>query len=252
MEQNKSNNNSIVIFGLILGISGIIMSIIIGSYIWEIKTFNNSVISVTGVATKKVMSNIVKWSTSISEKTGPAQTDYQNGINRISMETKKVLNYFNNKKIPSSDITIYPISSFPRYNYQNGNRIFLGYNITQNFLIESGNIEKITNIAIKSVIDLTNQGIMFSSQQPKYYISQKLLNSIRTKMLSEALQDAKLRAESITKPVGASVGPLRSSSMGVIQITPLYSTQISNFGFIDTTSIEKRITYPVNVTFTLK
>lgn len=40
--------------------------------------------------------------------------------------------------------------------------------------------------------------------------------------------------------------------MGVFQITPLYSTEVSDYGINDTTSIDKEITAVVNCEFIIK
>jgi len=40
--------------------------------------------------------------------------------------------------------------------------------------------------------------------------------------------------------------------MGVFQITPLYSTEVSDYGINDTSSLEKEITAVVTCTFEIK
>jgi len=45
------------------------------------------------------------------------------------------------------------------------------------------------------------------------------------------------------------LGALRQARMGVIQITPKNSTMVSDYGFNDTSSIEKEITAVVSATF---
>ncbi|MCY7337039.1 MAG: SIMPL domain-containing protein, partial [Chamaesiphon sp.] len=71
----------------------------------------------------------------------------------------------------------------------------------------------------------------------------------RIEMVAEATKDAKARAESIAKTTGNRVGGVRSADTGVFQITPRYSTAVSNEGRYDTTSIDKDITAVVSVKF---
>ncbi|WAM34206.1 hypothetical protein OTK00_000385 [Caldicellulosiruptor morganii] len=71
-------------------------------------------------------------------------------------------------------------------------------------------------------------------------------------MLSLATEDAVRRAKQIAKSTGSSVERLKSASMGVFQITPLYSTEVSDYGINDTTSIDKEITAVVNCEFIIK
>ena len=58
-------------FGVVLGASLVVTAIIVSYVIYYVKTYNNSVITVTGVATKELKSDDVKWRSTISENTGP-------------------------------------------------------------------------------------------------------------------------------------------------------------------------------------
>ena len=48
------------------------------------------------------------------------------------------------------------------------------------------------------------------------------------------------------------VGKINSVKMGVFQITPVDSNNVSDMGINDTTSIDKKITSVVNVVFEIK
>ena len=48
------------------------------------------------------------------------------------------------------------------------------------------------------------------------------------------------------------VGKIESVRMGVFQITPVDSTDVSDMGINDTSTIEKKITAVSNVTFKVK
>ena len=75
---------------------------------------------------------------------------------------------------------------------------------------------------------------------------------MRPKLLGEAMMDAKVRAEAITKAVGGNVGAVQSVKSGVFQVTTPDSTMTQDTGAYDTTSIEKSVTTTVSVTFALK
>ena len=51
---------------------------------------------------------------------------------------------------------------------------------------------------------------------------------------------------------GNHVGKISSVKMGVFQITPSDSTDVSDSGYSDTTAIEKKVTAVANVTFKIK
>ena len=58
-----------------------------------------------------------------------------------------------------------------------------------------------------------------------------------------------VRAEQIAKSTGSSIGSVRTARMGVLQITPADSTEVSDSGMNDTSSLEKDITAVVNIGF---
>lgn len=47
-------------------------------------------------------------------------------------------------------------------------------------------------------------------------------------------------------------GKIQSVNMGVFQITPVDSTNVSDMGISDTTTIEKKVTAVANVNFRIK
>jgi hypothetical protein len=259
----NETKKSLVPFGIIMGLSLIIVAVIVSYVIYYVKTYNNAVITVTGVATKEVKSDDVKWQSNFSEQTGATTADLQKGSADMQSNLNIILAYFASNGVATSAITIDPLEVDPMYQTQNGimsgkyygggvGGTLTGYNLTQNINIESGNVDAITKLAGDAPQYLIGKGIVFSSQNPAYYITNATLDSIRQQMLQNALADAKTRAEAITEGVGASVGNLRSSSIGVTQITPVNSTQISDYGAYDTTTADKLITYLVHTTFTLK
>lgn len=50
-------------------------------------------------------------------------------------------------------------------------------------------------------------------------------------------------------PTGRDLGPLTGARMGMLQITPVLSNMVSDYGFNDQSSIEKKITGVVSATY---
>ena len=71
-------------------------------------------------------------------------------------------------------------------------------------------------------------------------------------MLEKATKNAQQRAEAMLKATNNKVGKIKSVNMGVFQITPVDSTDVSDSGISDTTSIEKKVTSVANVTFRVR
>ena len=77
------------------------------------------------------------------------------------------------------------------------------------------------------------------------------LGDLKVEMIGLASEDAKLRAEQIAKRTGDDIGEVRSSRTGVIQITSKNSTDVSDYGINDTSSLEKKITAVVSISFSI-
>lgn len=260
--EDITKSRPLVVFGTILGISLIITAIIVSWVVYYVKTYNNAVITVTGVAEKQVSSDVVKWHATITRQIGPTSSDLKQGSAGMQSDMNTLLAYFNANGVTSSDISADPLNVTPMYQSQYGvypgkigyssGDTLAGYSLSQNILIQSNDVNGATALAQKAPQYFLDKGIIFSSQPLEYYLSNNLLDSIRQQMLAAALSNAKDRAEAITNGVGASVGNLRSSSVGVTQITPVNSTEISSAGYYDTTSIDKLVTYLVHTTFTMR
>ncbi len=245
---------------VIAGASVIIAALIVGYVIDYVKTYDNAIITVTGVATKQVKSDVIKWQSQFSEQAGPTTADLQQGSAQMQNDLNTILAYFAAKGIATSSITVDPLSIDPMYQTPNG--VYSGkygsvggtlssYDLTQSIHIESDDVDGVTALAQSAPQYFAGKGIVFSTDNPEYYLKTETLDAMRSAMLGQALADAKSRAQAITEGVGAHVGNLRSSSVGVTQITPVNSTETADTGAYDTTSEEKLITYLVHTTFTL-
>ena len=61
-----------------------------------------------------------------------------------------------------------------------------------------------------------------------------------------------LRAGNMAKSTGNKIGFMRSARMGVFQITPVNSTEVSDWGENDTSSLYKKVTAVVTVSFAIE
>jgi len=236
---------------VILGLSLIIVAIVVCYTLFDIKGANN-IISVTGSTQKQITSDIAKWRSSFTRTTEASNINA--GYTQMKTDLDSILNYLHEKGITDQEITIDPIVIIPFSDNDSGKYYYgagkpTGYTLTQNITITSNDINKTTNAAQNSGI-LINQGIVFSSQPVEYYYSK--LAELRVEMLGLATNDAKLRAQKIAQQAGTEIGDLKSASMGVFQITAPYSTEVSDYGMYDTSTIDKQITAIVKASFEIK
>ena len=95
-----------------------------------------------------------------------------------------------------------------------------------------------------------DKGIDIDVRNANYSYSK--LSDLKVDLLNRATKDAKQRASAMLKSTNNRVGKIESVRMGVFQITPVDSTDVSDMGINDTSTIEKKITAVSNVTFKVK
>jgi hypothetical protein len=110
-------------------------------------------------------------------------------------------------------------------------------------------VDGISRLA-QQINELISDGVPLLPQPPEYLFTR--LNEVRVQMLADATRDARDRAVAIAQSTGTDIGPVRSARMGVFQITPRNSTEVSDYGINDVSSLEKDITSVVRVTFSVK
>lgn len=236
-----------IIIAVIIGIALIVSSALISYGIKGIKSQKNT-LTITGSAKKQIKSDFVKWAGNFSY-TSPNLKDAYAGLKESH---EKVKNYLISKGIDEKDIVFSSINTQVKYeilpNGMVGNKIE-SYTLFQKVELKSDNVDLITKIS-RECTELINSGVQFESFPPEYYYTK--IAELKIDMLGLATNDAMQRAQQIAKNTNTKVGKLRSARMGVFQITVPYSTEVSDYGIFDTSSIEKEITAVVNCEFEIK
>lgn len=240
----ENNKNSLISFGVILGLA-LIISAGIASY-----TFYNlrsqDFITTTGSAKKPVTSDKVKWITSITRPTTISKI--KEGYTKMDEDLKEVKNFFATNGIPETEITVNPIWMNEVYEqYPSADK---KYNLTQNIEINSIDVTKIANLSKNTNSLITAKGILFSTMSLEYYYSK--LPEIRVELLADAVLDAKARAQKLAEAGGKKVGTLKSASSGVVQVLSPNSIDVSDYGMYNTSTIEKEIMITVKGSFQIK
>lgn len=246
MLESLKKNFAWVLISVIFSLSLIFSTAVAMDGLNKIKGVNT--ITVTGSAKKSIVSDYVVWKGSF-KVTDPSLTV---AYTSLSDAHSKVKAYLNKKNIEDKDIIFSSINTNYNYKYtSNGafTNIIDTYNLEQNIEIRSTDIQGITKLSREST-DLINEGVQFTSLQPSYYYTK--IADLKIDMLAEATKDAKSRASKIAKNTDSSIGNLKSAKMGVFQITPALSTEISDSGINDTTSIEKEITAVITCSFEVR
>lgn len=208
-------------------------------------------IQVTGSAKKRIKSDVMIWQASVTAESSSLPDAYE----RLARDVAKTQAFLAAHGVPKDQIVISAVTTTP-IRPRSSNRdaadsltgTVSGYNLKQSLAIRSSDIDKITAVS-RQVTELINQGILLESEEPQYLYTR--LAETKVQILAEAAHDARERAEQIAASAGSKVGEIRSAEMGVIQITPADSNNVSDYGENDTKSLEKDVNAVVHMSFSL-
>ena len=239
----KFKDFQLVILGVCLAI-GLIFAALIST-----TNLSKDSISVTGSAYEIVKSDSANWTFSIKSREATKLQAYK----KIKEQLPVVEQYILSKGFTKDQIEIKLANSYETYK-TNPNGSVSGlidyYTYEQPIKISSKDVEKIKDLST-SYQELTEKGINISSyEEPQYHYSK--LADLKVKLLQQATTDARNRAKSMLKSNHNRLGKIRSAKMGVFQITPVDSNDVSDSGYNDLSSIEKKVTAVANVTFAIK
>ncbi len=247
MNELKSKITSNIIIALIAALAIIASSLILVDGIEAVKGGNNKIM-VTGSAKQQITSDLIVWTGSFTAKSPALQEAYT----KLEADKAKVMNYLLAQGVAKDKIVFSSINTNTYYITLPSGQYTSDvdyYELNQTVTISSGEIDKVTEIS-RNVTELINDGIQFQSNAPQYMYTK--IADMKVTMLAEATKDARKRAEMIAENAGNKLGSLKYADMGVIQIAPLYSNEVSDYGMNDTYSLEKEITAIVHCEFEIK
>ncbi len=247
MEKNSHTWVGLTLLGVCLAIGIIISSFLVARTVEKIK-IQNQRIQIKGFAEQKITSDLVVWQSRITARSPNLITAY----NKLKQDLQKVLTYLELKGIDRKDLEVSSVSTIIQYQLTDegvATNIIEGYVLDQNISITSPKVSEISAIANEST-SLIEEGIEFASYNPQYYYTK--LDDLKIQLLGEATKNAKLRAEELAKNSGSEVGTLKYASQGVFQITPVNSTDVSDYGIYDTSTIDKSIKAVVTIEYSIE
>ncbi len=237
----------IIIVGLLIAAGAVLSTTILAKSVVEFQKLQNQTIRVTGSASQNVTSDFATLALRIATRT----PDLKSGYAKLESDVKAIKEFLTSKGIDEKTINVFSIDSYEYYR-RNGaysSNEIEGYNLSVWVKVSSKDVEKITEVS-KSANVLVNQNINITSNGVEYLVSN--LDDLKVKMVGEATKNAKARAESMVAGTNGKIGTMNSARMGVFQIVPVNSTDVSDYGINDTSSLEKKIISTVNVTFNVK
>jgi hypothetical protein len=217
-------------------------------------------IRVTGSAKKRIVSDLAQWEATLETHAPDRTTAYK----QLHEQTDKAIDFLKSEGFKPDEIrpqsasfeeefdTVEETKVTPGTNVPTTTekKIFKGYVTRQAITIQSADIARIDR-ASREITSLLEQGVSITSEPPQYFYTR--LGELKVEMLAAAGKDARARADNILKSAGdAAIGKLITADMGIININPANSTQTSEEGNNDTSSIEKDIITIVHAEFELE
>ena len=201
-------------------------------------------ITVTGSAKTSAVADNAVWTLSVSLSSPTVGA----AVKKVDSDVAALSSYLTQGGIAADALTLGAVSTYANEEYVNGNSTgrILSYRASRDVTVRTNDVQLVSKLS-QGIGTLLGTGINVNNYGPQYYISN--LPELRPELMSEAMKDAKLRAESLTKAVGGSLGSLVNVKAGPIQITTPDSTMTADYGAYDTSTINKTVSATVSVTF---
>ena len=229
-------------------IAAVILSIALGGGLMKVgsgfASRSSDGITVTGSAKISATADNAVWVLNVNLSAPSVST----AVKKVDSDVAALSDYLIKAGIPSDALTLGAVSTYANEEFSNGNATgrILSYRANREVTVRSKDVELISKLS-QGIGTLLATGINVNNYGPAYYISN--LPELRPQLMAEAMKDAKVRAEALTKAVGGDIGALVNVKAGPIQITTPDSTMTADYGAYDTSTIEKTVTATVSVTF---
>jgi hypothetical protein len=224
----------LLLLGLALAAGLILSAAIVSRSLERIKLAGDR-IRVKGYAEERVVSDAGTWRGTVNVRA----PDLQDGYRRLEADTEKVLERLRALGGEAANPSVSPASTRVIYEVgpqgQQTGRVS-AYELDRNFEISSTDVELIGRLA-NGASSLISDGVQINSWPPQYFYEN--LNEVKVRLIGAAMRDSLLRAQQFADNSGVTVGPLRSASQGVFQITRPNSTETEDYGSYDTSTVEK-------------
>lgn len=226
---------------IILGGAALVAATVFGLFFYHARA-DSETIQVTGAATERFRSDIVKWSITLSRTVGT--NELARGYSLLRDDLARVREGLRSAGVPDEAVGVQPVNARPAFdNY--GNRT--GFVVDQSvYVVAEGGGEGLESMALDPG-ELISGGVVLESSRLEYFYSR--IDSLKHSLLGRATGDARLRAEEIAGGSGLAIDEIVSARAGVFQITEPFSTEVSGYGIHNTATRDKEITVTVHATF---
>jgi hypothetical protein len=226
---------------LVIAVAGVLMARTFAATIRDAKHTRDT-IQVTGSAKKPITANLVRWTLTVSAEAPTAPP----AVRRLQGDSTAVRSFLRRAGALGGGFSSSVVRSEKVVERISKTRTRTYYLVTQQLRVSTRDIDAVEAVSAR-IAQLIERGIDVSAGSLAYLSTE--LTQAKLEALDAATQDARKRAEILVKGLGGKLGQMRASSLGVYQVTPRDSTDVSDYGISDTESREKDVNAVVSATF---
>jgi hypothetical protein len=245
--QGGSATPGLLLLGLALAVGLVLSASIVSRSLERIKLAGDR-IRVKGYAEERVISDAGTWRGTVSVRA----SDLRDGYRRLEADTASILERLQALGGEAASPSVSPATTRVIYEVgpqgQQTSRVS-AYELDRNFEISSSDVALISRLA-NGASSLISEGVQINSWPPQYFYGN--LNEVKVRLIGAAMRDSLLRAQQFADNSGVTVGPLRSASQGVFQITRPNSTETEDYGSYDTSTVEKVVKAVVTAEYSVE
>ncbi len=245
-ESRQDGKIGLIVLGICLAAGLIVSSVFIGNALLGMK--QQRVIRVKGTAEQQVIADQASWSGEWVVRAADLKEGY------LALESRRMLVHDMIKQYgfsPETKVIFHPVQleSLSRLDERgNPTPVIEAFVLRQSVELQSREVSKVDQIARQSP-ELIKHGLEFRAHPARYTFSG--LEKMKLDLLGRAMHNALERARSLAENTGTGVGALVSVSQGIFQITAPASTEVSDSGSYDTSTIEKTVKAVVSCEFSV-
>ena len=243
---NSSNQNLISATVLALGLTAAAWTL--GSQLDRVR--ETGVITVKGLAEAEYKASMGTWRIGVATW----GADYASALAAQKSALAKVNQFLKNQGFSQEQLQLEEINVSAHeemFTDDNGREHTRqnGYDAERYYIVSTKELPKLQK-AVQAVQKLRSDHESVRFSPPKYYLEE--LESIKRKLISQATQDALVRAEKFAKTGKMKVGAMKSASQGSFDIqstTPSDDVNSDYGGGYDTTTIDKKVRLVVTIQY---
>jgi uncharacterized protein len=209
-------------------------------------------LEVTGSAKTRVTSDLALWDIRIAG----SGTTVQDAFGKLAEATDAVHQFLAARGFPDDAVTMTAIdtrSHTRTTKHKHGedetsDEEIVSYELSRRFEIRTPDVMRVARAA-GEVTEILKTGAHVESSAPSYVFTG--LDELKIHMIGDATANARQRADTIATGSKCRVGAVKDARAGVLQITPPWSTEVSDRGLNDTSSIDKDVTAVVHLTLAI-